>query len=187
MIYYIETGIRRRIWKIRGLLLKAYLRLHGCSVGKSTTCIGWPFFKQIPCSNITVGDGVTIGRGVTIEVGINAKLKIGSYVNISDGVYFGVQDSVTIGDYTGFGERVSIRDSTHMFRKKKPHLLQSSFARPIIIGYDVSIGLGSAVLAGVNIKDGVVLGAGTIITSEENTMPYTFYRGYPIEEIGIRP
>lgn len=187
MVGYIETAIRNLIWRLRGNALRLYLRLHGCSLGRGARCMGWPFFRQIPEGNIKIGHSVTIGRNVTFEVSTRGVLRIGNHVNISDSVLFAAHREVVIGDQCGFGERVSVRDSTHMFRSSMPHLAQASFAQAVSIGMDVSIGSGSVILSGAKIEDGVVLGAGTIVTSQTITEPYTFYRGDPPVALGKRP
>ena len=55
---------------------------------------------------------------------------------------------------------------------------------PVIIGNDVFIGRGSAILSGVTIGDGAVVGAKSVVT--KNILPYCVVAGNPAREIRRR-
>ena len=53
-----------------------------------------------------------------------------------------------------------------------------------VIGNDVWIGAGCCILAGVNIEDGAVIGAGSVVTKDVDG--YSIYAGVPARKIGER-
>lgn len=63
-----EASVRNGWYTLLGLLVKGYLRLHGCRVGKRFRCMDLPKFRAVPRSNIFIGNNVTLGYGVVLEV-----------------------------------------------------------------------------------------------------------------------
>lgn len=52
------------------------------------------------------------------------------------------------------------------------------------IGNDVWVGFGAIVMSGVNIADGSIIAAGSVVTSD--TEPYSIYAGVPARKIHSR-
>jgi len=52
LIAYIEAALQNISSRWKGRLLKLYLVLHGCKVGKGLKCSGFPYFRGFPNKNI---------------------------------------------------------------------------------------------------------------------------------------
>ena len=109
--------------------------------------------------------------GCTIKVGKNATLKIKSGgMNVDSKIY--CLKNIELGEHVFIGENVIIKDSDeHHSDSQKP------MAKPIKIGNNVWIGMGSMILKGVTIGDGAVIAAGSVVT--KNVEPYTMVAGVP--------
>ena len=162
----------------------------------------------------TIAKSANIGKDLVIEhpiqVGPRAEIhggKVGKYlfVNIETVIY----GNVEIGRYCTFARRCQIGGVEHPF-----HYLSSSFFRisqhwfpddpvsqsaPRIknslapgrkrsqktsIGNDVWFGAGAIVLRGVNIADGAVIAAGSVVTKD--VPPYAIVGGNPAKIIKYR-
>lgn len=117
------------------------------------------FAKKIITSagtNINIEKGATFSRRLTI--GDNSGL----------GVNCRVQGTVIIGNNVMMGPDVLIYTTNHEFRNKNVPMQQQGYQqeKPVIIGNDVWIGARAIILPGVNIGDGVVIGAGAVVTKD---------------------
>ena len=102
----------------------------------------------------TLGDNVFIGPFVEIQgntqIGDNSKIQSHTFIC----------EYVTVGRDCFIGHGVMFAND--MFREGKPNADRESWGR-ITIGNNVSIGSGATILA-VSICDGVVIGAGSVVT-----------------------
>ena len=128
--------------------------------------------------------------------------KYGENVNIEKNAYFTLQ--LTIGDYSGMGidceaygpvtivdnvmmgPEVVIYTSGHKHDRIDIPMMEqgSSETQPVIIGNDVWIDRRAIIMPGVTIGDGVIIGAGTVVT--QNIEPYMVAVGVPAKAIKIR-
>ncbi|MCB2203162.1 acyltransferase [bacterium] len=182
-----EHQLRKALWMMRGWLLRCYLRLHGCRVGNKLKCKQWPTFRQVPNGNIRLGSSVTIGYRISLDVGREAILEIGNHVNLVQDLLISSGVQVVIGDYSGIGEYSSIRDGDHGYSSHSRIHDQVTTHDPIIIGSDVQISRGCLVTSGSRIDDGVIVGAGSVVTSRTKTIANGIYIGQPVKMIGKRP
>ena len=132
----------------------------------------------------SIGNNVIIGRSVNIA-NVN-NIQIGSNVDINAEVYLVASNSkIIIGDSTMIAPRCILQTQNHIYNNKSVTIKeQGSISKDIIVGKDVWIAANCIILPGVNIADGCVIGAGSIVT--KNTDPYCVYAGVPARKIGER-
>ena len=186
LVAKLHSIFRNRIYWLRGWLLKYYLALHGCKVGKSLRCVEWPYFRSVPNNNIFIGNFVTIGRNVTLQSSKNGRIILKDYVKLTQDNLISAASEVHIGNHSGLAEYVSIRDSDHGIAKGETMWSQPMVSEPIRIGNDVQISRGCAVFRGVTIEDGVIIGAHSIVTRNIKTVKNGIYLGSPLKLIGKR-
>ncbi len=97
-----------------------------------------------------------------------------------------IYPKVTIGKYTMFAPRVSILGGDHLFDNPTVPIIFSG--RPVMpsttIGEDVWVGAGAFIKAGLNIGNGAIVAAGSIVTKD--VPAYTIYGGNPAKLIRMR-
>jgi maltose O-acetyltransferase len=71
---------------------------------------------------------------------------------------------VHVGDYTLFGPGVQILTPLHPFDAKLRR--EREYGKPVRIGSDVWVGGGALILAGANVGDRSVIGAGSVVTRD---------------------
>jgi len=130
---------------------------------------------------IRCGEGLLLYPDLHLETQLDAEITIGNGVVISRGVHLVAFAAVHIGNGTMIGEYTSIRDANHARQPGIPMRDAGSTARPIVIGNEVWIGRGAAVLAGVTIGDGATIGANAVVTRD--VPPGTVVAGVPARPI----
>jgi len=127
--------------------------------------------------------GGRIGRAVNLQPGINF---YHSYNNFSIGNNSGIgrrsslhlQGKISIGNDVMIGQELIIHTSNHhMENNGIPMWQQSSEIKDVTIGDNVWIGSRVTILPGVNVGNGVVIGAGSIVT--KNLEHNGVYAGNP--------
>ena len=117
------------------------------------------------------------------------ELIIGDRVNFSDRVHIACLNRIEIGSGTLMGSRVIVSDHAHGIYRGE---MQSSpevppnerplwSPGPVMIGRNVWIGDGVAVLAGANIGEGAILGANSVVTG--TIPPRTIAFGAPARPV----
>ncbi len=177
----------RGVWKrVMGWVLRGYLYLHNCKVGKGLKCYSWPMFRSVPDGNISMGDSVTIGKNVSFDVHPDGRLTVGNNVNLTQDIIIASKLSVSIGDDVLVAERVSIRDADHGVRQGRAIFKQELIAKAVVIENDVWLGAGVCVLKGSYVSRGAVIGANSVVIAKSNILPYRIYVGSPVVEVGVR-
>lgn len=123
-------------------------------------------------ANIQLGNHFFANRDLRLEVVGLGNLIIGSNVNIGRNVHIGVIERVEIGDNVLIGSNVLIIDHSHGSYdgelqdspESKPVYRRLSKKGGVKIGKNVWIGDGVVILGGVEIGDGCVVGANSVIT-----------------------
>lgn len=127
--------------------------------------------KSVAIRNVVRGENVVIYEPVNLyDCELEDGVFIGPFVEIQGHTRIGkgskIQSHAFICEYVTIGERCFIGHgvmfANDMFREGKPNPDRESWGR-IVIGNDVSIGSGATILA-VTIADGVVIGAGSVVT-----------------------
>jgi len=161
-------------------VLKARYQLRRCStVALSVRVRGRVFVENH--GDMSIGERVRIdGRMNPVEIVAwqGSRLTIGSGTFLNYGVSLSAHREVRIGRDCLIGNYVTIMDNDYHDLKYRDRPGPSS---PILIGDRVWIGIRSVVLRGVQIGDGSVIGAGSVVTS--NIPPNSLAVGVPARVI----
>jgi serine acetyltransferase len=128
-----------------------------------------------------IGDHTLITSHITpVELATHkdAHLIIGSEGFINYGVSICATGSIVIGERVLIGPYAMIIDTPFhdlYDRRKKPE------AKPVVIGNDVWIGAKASIMPGVEIGDGAVIGANSVVV--KNVPAYTVVGGVPAKFI----
>ncbi|MFP5596576.1 acyltransferase [Kluyvera sp. 142486] len=128
-------------------------------------------FRPVATRNVTCGENVVIYEPANLyDCTLGDNVFVGPFVEIQGNTRIGdnskiqshtfICEYVTVGCDCFIGHGVMFAND--MFRDGKPNADRESWGR-ITIGNNVSIGSGATILA-VSICDGVVIGAGSVVT-----------------------
>jgi acetyltransferase-like isoleucine patch superfamily enzyme len=142
-------------------------------------------------------DGVDIGDSCTVDVqavirGSGGVRRLGKGVRLDPRAAVGAFNfihgggGVVIGADCLLGPQVMIFSENHSFESRStPIIEQGEAPASVSIGRDVWIGAGSIILGGVEIGDGAIVAAGSVVSRSVD--PYTIVAGVPARKIGDRP
>jgi len=121
-----------------------------------------------PIREVSFGKNVSISKNTSITTSSNGKSKI------------------YIGDDVMIGHNVLIIGGNHNISRRDIPMNQQGEGKdgPIIIENDVWIGAGSIILTGVTVKQGSVIGAGSVVTKD--VPAYSIVAGNPAKLIKKR-
>ena len=150
-----------------GIFLRAtiYKRLFLSLGNKFKTEIG---FKSTCPNNIVIGSNVSFMRNCSIN-SCEGKINLGNDISVNQNVDINSSGGgiIEIGDDVLIGNNVVIRAADHIYKDKSKKINQSGHdGGKIIIGNNVWIGANCVILKNVHIKDGAVVGAGTVIKKD---------------------
>ncbi len=135
--------------------------------------------------NIRIGSDAVIKSGAHVcPCNAQAGISIGARTTIGFHSFIYASSKIEIGADCLIAPFVYIVDSDHGTRAGVPINRQPNTARPIRIGNDVWVGAQSLILSGVNIADGAVIAAGSVV--REDVAPNTIVGGVPAKVIGVR-
>ena len=128
----------------------------------------------------SMGKNVNIERNAVFSPG----LSIGD--NSGIGVNCEVYGSVTIGHNVMMGPEVVIYTRSHSHDRTDITMIEQGFEdeKPVTIGNDVWIGRRVMLMPGVNIGNGVIIGAGAVVTKD--VPDYCIVGGVPAKVIKER-
>ena len=164
----LTAGVQHRL---RDAFTARHLRAPGFRAGRTPRLLG--------LSHMQIGPDFHAGDALWLEAvlryagqGFQPQLVIGAHARLSDNVHIACLDRITIGAHLLSGSRVLISDHTHGrydgAEASDPAtplaLRQLHSSGPVIIGNNVWLGDGVAVLAGASIGDGSVIGANAVVT-----------------------
>jgi acetyltransferase-like isoleucine patch superfamily enzyme len=121
---------------------------------------------------------------------LGEKSKISSDIKAEAYTYIGpnchIYPKVSIGAYTMLANNVSIMGGDHNFSKIGTPIIFSGrgILKATYIGSDVWIGAHSIILTGVNIGDGAIIAAGSVVTKDVDA--FSIYGGVPAKKIKNR-
>jgi acetyltransferase-like isoleucine patch superfamily enzyme len=165
---------KKFVLNIISALAARWIRMHGAVVGRDPWILGFPDIKVARGSTIVIGNAVSLFSSrwanplrparrlslVTLREG--ASIVLGNHVGISSSV-ISCATSVRIGDRTLIGADCIIADTD--FHPLPLHAANPPRTKPVSIGCDVFVGTRCLILKGVDIGDGAVIGAGSVVTT----------------------
>lgn len=117
-----------------------------------------------PHKGIKIGKNVYVGLCSVFDCPSSGQLIIGDNVTFTHGVFISAIENVTIGDDALIGEYVSIRDANHQAEiSSVPIRNQPMLAKRCVIGSNVWVGRGCAILSGARLESGCVIGANSVV------------------------
>lgn len=134
---------------------------------------------------IKVGESSHFSSNVKLCCEGTGEINIGRNFFCNFNCYFSSRDSsITIGDDCLFGPDVYLVNTNHGF--KSGSLIREQFERasPILIGNDVWIGAKAVILPDVQIGEGAIIAAGSVVN--KNVAAYTIVAGVPAKFIKNR-
>lgn len=152
-------------------------------------CIDWRSIKLINAGCILVGKNFSAGQGLWLHaITSDSKLILGDNINISDWTHIAALDTVVIESGCLIGSRVLITDHSHgstsdlrndfhILPNKRPLLSKG----PVKIGKNVWIGDGVVILPNVNIGEGSVIAANSVVNRD--VPPYSLVAGSPAKVV----
>lgn len=143
---------------------------------------------QVILGDFVVMDGI-------IEVYKKGKIYVGDYSYVGRARIF-CSNNISIGDYCLISDNVCIMDSDlHPFSSEKRVAIAKRWARgefpdvysgivnkPVVLENYCWIGFGTAILKGVRIGEGAIVGANSVVTKD--VPPWTIVAGNPAKFIG---
>lgn len=175
----------RYLKKIKSLFSMTFLRLAGMKIGKGT------YFSD---AKVTWPHQVSIGNNCILEHSLYFKydgiwadgpsIVIGDKVFIGNNTEFNIIDKIIIGNDCLIASGCRFIDHSHGFKYGQIIRKQKSSKKAIIIGSDVWVGCNVVVLKGVNIANGAIVGAGSVVT--KSILENEIWAGVPAKKIGNR-
>lgn len=150
------------------------------------------WYKNVVWRRYTIGKRFHCGRGVFLwardEITIGDDFYIGKYSVIETNCRIG--NGVILANNVGIVGRYD-----HNYQQIGMPIRVASCIREkgydwkglnemTIIGNDVWVGFGAIIMSGVNIADGTIIAAGSVVTHD--TEPYMIYAGVPARKIKCR-
>lgn len=129
--------------------------------------------------------GAKLGKGVHVYPGVRIwapwNLDLGDYVGIGNGTTLYCMDRIVVGECAVISQGAHICGGSHDYNSPNFQL----YAKPIVIGAHAWICAEAFVSLGVEVAEGVVVGARSVVT-RNITEPWTVYAGHPAQKIGVR-
>lgn len=151
-------------------------------------------FKVVNYYNYThVSELRKVSRGRQVVISPLASFANGQNIVLGDGSRIGANCYLWAGPGTGrivlgrdvmLGPQVMISASNYRFNDGSPVTAQAMKEADILIGRDVWIGYGAVILAGAEIGDGCIIGAGSVVRGRIE--PFSILGGNPAQLIGRR-
>jgi acetyltransferase-like isoleucine patch superfamily enzyme len=169
----------------RGMFVRGRIRLHGGSCGQGLRVESGFRLRHGSHAGISIGKDVYIGMSTVFDCPSPGTLEIGNNVTLTHGVFISALDCVIIGDDSLIGEYVSIRDADHQAHVSPvPIRDQPMVPNKCILGTNVWIGRGAAILSGARLSDGCIVGANSVVKGA--VVENSIVAGAPARTVGER-
>jgi acetyltransferase-like isoleucine patch superfamily enzyme len=154
--------------------------MHSFYGGIDRSCFISPFASIRNHDHVFFGKGAIINRNAIVW----AHLVAGSNLQLNPGAC--IYGNVEIGNNVLIAPNVVIAGGNHGYlRNGIPMCFQSDNSLGIRIGDDVWIGANSVILDGVELGEGAVIAAGSVVNN--SVEPYSIVAGVPARKIKERP
>lgn len=148
-------------YRVFNVIKSIFLRLMGAKV--SSRVVFYSGVWIFPCRGLQLGENVDLAKDVLITT----------------------SGGVDIGDRTLVGYRTQILSSNHIIPKGRECIFSSGHVhKKVTIHNDVWIGANCIILPGVEIGEGAVVAAGSVVT--KNVKPFEVVGGTPAKLIKVR-
>mgnify|MGYP001027064583 CR=1 FL=1 len=131
-----------------------------------------------------------VGKNLTVYQGV--RVRNGYKMTVGDDVYLGLDNSfqagggLTIGDRVAFGPGCKVWTINHKFDDLDTPIMEQGYDfKPVSIGNDVWLAANVFIMPGVEIPDGCIIAAGSVIGVKKYP-PYSIISGNPARVIGNR-
>jgi acetyltransferase-like isoleucine patch superfamily enzyme len=112
------------------------------------------------------------------------RIELGDGVGFNFGCYVNGYGGLVVGDRAIFGPYTMIHTANHEMAPDRAIVEQGWEGRPTEVGADCWVGMGVCILPGVRIGEGVVVGAGSVVTTDLE--PWSVAVGNPARAIRSR-
>ena len=158
------------------------------------TSFSFLFYRSQAAAGVTIGRGASTYLGTMFDVAEKGEVVLGDYTLVH-GARIICDSRIVIGDYSLISWNVVLMDSYRvpvdpvqrrvvlqaLPDRQHRYLDGVADARPITIGSNVWIGFDVCVLPGVNIGEGSIVGARSVVA--DDVPPYTIVAGNPARVI----
>ena len=139
-------------------------------------------------SRIVVGAHSVIDSFVKVKpAGGSGDVAIGKHCVINSGCVLYTGNGISIGDHVSIAANCTFAPVNHEYRSRDRLIQQQGFAPGkggIVIEDDVWIGANCVLLDGARLRQGCVIGAGSVVRSEVRA--YSINVGQPLRFVGWR-
>lgn len=147
------------------------------------------FFNYIKSKYLQLFFGAKIGRRVIFYPGVwiftGRSLTVGDDVDFAKDVLITTDGGVTIGDRVLIGYRTQILSANHNIPPSPHRIFEAGHTKaPVNISDDVWIGANCIILPGVEIGEGSVIAAGSVVT--KHVPAFSYAAGIPARVIKER-
>lgn len=170
------------------VLVHVYSAVVSSRFGKlgAGTYIQYKARKLMGLKNVFVGTKSEFGKGLKLTSWGHGKIAIGDRCHFGDCNHITSVNNIIIGDDLLTGDNVLISDNSHGTSSAEA-LTMAPIERPIVskgpitIGNKVWIGQNCCILGGVNIGDGAIVAANSVVTHD--VPPYCVVAGAPAKVV----
>ncbi len=164
--------LRRGLWHC-GRAVKVF---HGCRI--------------FPPGQVSLGDYTQVDEGVWLLAGTGT-IEIGRHVHFAFGSSVSGGGACVVGDFAGIGAGArlitgtEIADGSGLTNPTIPPPYRAVKRGRVVVGAHALIFTGTVVLPDVEIGEGAVISAGSVV--HRSLKPWGIYAGTPLTQVGVRP
>ena len=140
-------------------------------------------------SKISIGDHTRIDDFCILSAG-EGGIQIGKYVHIACYCCLIGNSPIILHNFSGLSSRVTVYSSNEDYSGETltnptiPEKFRKVISKPVVLDKHVIVGSGSTILPGVNLSEGVAVGAMSLVN--KNCEPFYIYFGIPAKKLKKR-